>query len=147
FGSFGDFGNFGGFGQQNTGYEEDNYLRAAGNYLRNGYYREARTVLDNIREADRNARWYYYSAISHNGLSNQVRALDHARKANALEPDNMEYRSLLYQLENGGTWYRQRQSTYSKPYSGGSNLCMKLCIANLICNVCCGGGICCNPYR
>ena len=56
-GSYGGFG-YGGFGQsQETGYEEEAHLRAAGNYIRNGYYREARTTLDNMAERERNARW------------------------------------------------------------------------------------------
>ena len=149
FGSFGDFGGFGGFGNNGTGYEEDGYLRAAGNYVRNGYYKEARNVLDGMEERTRGARWYYYSALAHAGLGNQVSALEHARRAEALEPGNRDYRNLVYQFENGGTWYRQRQYTYGQPYTSGNGLCLKLCIANLLCNLCCGGGgLCCggNPY-
>lgn len=142
---FGGFGNFGGFGQRtyggfNTGYEEDNYLRAAGNYIRSGYYKEARNVLDNMEEGKRNARWYYYSALAHAGLGNQVSALEHARRALALEPGNRDYQNLVAQFENGGSWYQQRQYTYGSPVSGNGNLCLKLCIANLLCNLCCGGG-------
>lgn len=147
FGSFGGFGNA--YGGSRTGYEEDGHLRAAGNYVRNGYYKEARTVLDGMEPSQRNARWYYYSALAHAGLGNQVSALEHARKAAAMEPGNGDYTNLVYQFENGGSWYRQRQYTYGQPYSGGSSLCMKLCIANFICNLCCGGGgMCCGgvPY-
>lgn len=149
FGSFRGFGGFGGnyggaYGNSGTGYEEDSHLRAAGNYVRNGYYKEARTVLDDMEENTHSARWYYYSALAHAGLGNQVAALEHAKRAAALEPGNSDYSNLVYQFENGGTWYRQRQYTYGQPYSGGNNLCLKLCIANLICNVCCGGGgMCC----
>lgn len=153
FGGFGGFGNFGGFGgaygSSGTGYEEDGHLRAAGNYVRNGYYKEARNVLDGMEERARGARWYYYSALAHAGLGNQVSALEHARRAAALEPGNRDYSSLVYQFENGGTWYRQRQYTYGQPYTAGNGLCMKLCIANLLCNLCCGGGgLCCGgiPY-
>lgn len=154
YGGFGSgYGNTGygssGFGNSGTGYEEDGHLRAAGNYVRNGYYKEARTVLDSMEENSRSARWYYYSALAHAGLGNQVAALEHARRAAALEPGNMDYNQLVYQFENGGTWYRQRQYTYSQPYSGGNGLCLKLCLANLICNLCCGGGgLCCGgvPY-
>lgn len=148
FGGFGSFKGFYGNGG-GTGYEEDGYLRAAGNYVRNGYYKEARNVLDGMEESARNARWYYYSALAHAGLGNQVSALEHARRAASLEPDNRDYNNLVYQFENGGTWYRQRQHTYSQPYMSGDGLCMKLCIANLICNICCGGGgLCCGgiPY-
>ncbi|MCM1128192.1 MAG: DnaJ domain-containing protein [Lachnospiraceae bacterium] len=157
FGDFGDFGSFGGFGgfgsawggSQGTGYEEDNYLRAAGNYVRNGYYKEARTVLDGMEEGARSARWYYYSALTHAGLGNQVAALEHARRAEAMEPGNRDYSNLVYQFENGGSWYRQRQYSYGQPYTSGNGLCLKLCLANLICNLCCGGGgLCCGggPY-
>lgn len=144
YGPFGGFG-FGGYGgqSQSTGYEENSYLRAAGNYIRNGYYREARTALDSMQERERNARWYYYSAIAHSGLGNNVAALEHAKRAAALEPDNANYRSLVQQFENGGTWYEQRQAAYGYPSFGGGSMCLKLCIANMICNVCCLGGGCC----
>lgn len=144
YGPFGGFG-FGGFsGQsQNTGYEENSYLRAAGNYIRNGYYREARTALDGMQERERNARWYYYSAIANSGLGNNVVALEHAKRAVALEPDNMSYRSLVQQFENGGSWYEQRQAAYGYPSFGGGSMCLKICIANMICNMCCLGGGCC----
>lgn len=154
YGDYGPFGGFGGFygssyggNSNNTGYEEDTHLRAAGNYIRNGYYKEARTVLDNMGLQERKGRWYYYSAIAHSGLGNHVAALEHARKAAALEPNNAEYRSLVNQFESGGTWYQQRQAAYGYPTMGGSNLCMKLCIANMVCNLCCGGGgMCCGGY-
>ncbi len=145
-GSYGGFGGFGGFGQQSqeTGYEEEARIRAAGNYIRNGYYREARTTLDGMGQQERNARWYYYSGIAHAGLGNNVAALEHAKRAVALEPNNMEYRSLVYRFENGGTWYTQRQAAYGYPTFGSGNMCMKLCIANMLCNLCCGGGgMCC----
>ncbi len=148
-GTYRDFGGFGGYSNTGTGYEEDSHLRAAGNYVRNGYYKEARTVLDGMEESTRSARWYYYSALAHAGLGNQVSALEHARRAQALEPDNWDYSNLVYQFENGGTWYRQRQYTYGQPYTGGNSFCLKLCIANMLCNLCCGGGgLCCGggPY-
>lgn len=140
---FGDFG-FNGYGHgQNTGYEEDNHLRAAGNYIRNGYYREARTTLDDMDGRGRNARWYYYSAIAHSGLGNNVAALDHAKQAFAMEPGNGDYRSLVQRFASGGDWYEKRQAAYGYPTFGGGNICLKVVIANLICNICCLGGGCC----
>lgn len=141
-GGFGNFGGFGDFSGSDTGYEEDGHLRAAGNYVRNGYYREARTVLDNMEE--KGARWFYYSALSHAGLGNTVAAVEHARRASALEPQNVDYRNLVYRFENRGVRYRQRQHTYGNPYAGGGNMCLRLCIINMICNLCCGrGSLCC----
>lgn len=140
-GPFDGYG-FGGFGQE-TGYEENTYIRAAGNYIRNGYYREARTALDGMSQAERTARWYYYSAIAYSGLGSNVVALEHARQAAAMEPGNMSYMQLVQQFESGGNWYQQRQAAYGYPTVGSSNICMRLCIANLICNMCCLGSGCC----
>lgn len=141
FGGFG-FGPFGGFyrGQRRgTGYEDQPHLRAAGNYIRNGYYREARNTLDQMDGGERNARWYYYSAITHSSLGNNVAALEHARRAVSMEPGNGDYRQLQQTLENGGSWYRQRQAGYGYPNVGDGSICMKLCVANMICNMCCCG--------
>lgn len=145
-GPFGGFG-FGGFGQgMDTGYEENNYIRSAGNYIRNGYYKEARTTLDGMRESDKNARWYYYSAIAHSGLGNNVAALEHAKRALSLEPDNMDYRSLVQQFENGGSWYEQRQAQYGYPTMGVGNLCARWFCTFMMCNMCCFGGGCCGGH-
>ena len=132
----------GGYGrqQQTSGYEEEPRLRAAGNYLRNGYYREARNTLDGMGEHEKTARWYYYSAMAHMGLGNNVAALEHANKAVALDPQNMEYQMLLQRLQSGGQWYESRQAAYGYPHVGGNDLCLKICLANLFCNLCCGGG-------
>jgi len=145
FNAFGGFGNFGGgYTGEQTGYEEDNHLRAAGNYIRNGYYKEARTTLDDMDPGLRNARWYYYSALAHAGLGNNVAALEHARKASSMEPNNADYANLVYRFENGDSWYQTRRYSYGSPIGRGDNFCLKLCIANLICNLCCGGGgLCC----
>ncbi|MCM1117844.1 MAG: J domain-containing protein [bacterium] len=139
FGPFGSF--FGAYGQRSSAAhdEEQLHLRAAGNYIRNGCYREARTTLDQMESGERNARWYYYSAITHSSLGNNVAAVEHARRAASLEPGNSEYRQLQQTLENGGVWYRQRQAGYGYPVMGDANMCMKLCVANMICNMCCCG--------
>ena len=140
-GSFGDFG-FGGYqSRQSSGSSEyENHMRAAANYIQSRHFREALNVLNSM--TGRNAMWYYYSAIANNGVGNNVMALDHAKQAAAMEPNNFQYRQLVQQLEGGGMWYRDMQGPFYEYSSGGSDFCMKLCIANMICNCCCGGRIC-----
>lgn len=140
-GSFGDFG-FGGYqSRQSSGSSEyENHMRAAANYIQSRHFREALNVLNSM--TGRNAMWYYYSAIANNGVGNNVMALDHAKQAAAMEPNNFQYRQLVQQLEGGGMWYRDMQGPFYEHSSGGSDFCMKLCIANMICNCCCGGRIC-----
>lgn len=152
YGSFGGFGSFDGYGGCGQSGESDSrrettdpHLKAAANYIRSGHYREALNVLDGIKE--RNALWYFYSASANSGLGNNVTALEHAREAVRLEPENIQYRMLLERMESGGSWYQQRQTMYGYPGSFDSSCCVKLCVANLLCNLCCGGGgLCCGGY-
>ena len=147
FGGFGGFwGDFGGGYRQQAGPEAtDNedvlHLRAAANFIGSGHYQEALNVLNDMK--DRSAQWYYYSAMANSGLGNNVAALEHAKTAYQMDPNNMQYQVLLQRLQSGGSWYQTRQNPY-RPYSmSGSDYCMKLCIANLVCNLCCGGSVCC----
>lgn len=149
FGGFGPFSGYGGYGQEgNAGSGQENtdpHLRAAANYIRSGHYQEALNVLGGIRE--RSALWYFLSASANSGVGNNVTALEHAREAVRLEPGNMQYRMLLERMEGGGTWYQQRQTMYGYPGSFDSSCCVKLCVANILCNLCCGGGgLCCGGY-
>jgi len=152
FGGFGDFSDFGGFGNyqnrrsaQNTD-EYSLHMMAAANYLKGQHYREALNVLAGISE--RTALWFYYSAIANSGVGNNVIALEHAKKAVSMEPNNGDYQRLVQQLEVGGDWYQNMQNPYGQTASAGNGLCLKLCIANIICNLCFGGGgmFCGNGY-
>lgn len=145
YGGFGGFGSQGYAGRQEES-EEDRYYQAAANYIRSRHYHEALNVLVNIK--DHTGKWYYYSAIANSGLGNQVMALEHARMACSMEPNNLEYRQLLNNLQNGTEWYAGRQQAYGYDTFGNSGLCLKLCLLNILCNLFCGGsGFCCGgPY-
>ena len=135
FGGFGEFGGFGGFGASDR--EEEPRMQAARNFINSGHYQEACNVLNSIQE--RNARWYYYSAIANSGIGNQINALEYARKAVQMEPGNAEYRQLVSRLENNGRWYADRGTQYGFGTDGRSN-----CLSDLCCCMCassmCGGG-------
>ena len=115
--------------------QESPKMQAAANYIRNRYYNEALNVLNEIDEAERNGRWYYYSALAHDGAGYKATALEHIRKAVALEPSNLQYRHTQEQMENGGTWYTSRSSNYDRPHTAG-NWCIRLLILNIFCNCC-----------
>ena len=145
-GNYNSYGGFGGFGTQgqNTYQDEEAVRRqAAANYINSRHYKEAMNVLSSLQQ--RNGQWYYLSAMANMGLGNNVNALNDARSAVNMEPDNMQYRMLLQRLEGGGTWYQEQQNPFGGMPSDGSDYCMKLCLANLACNLCCPGGgmFCC----
>lgn len=140
YGGFGGFGGFGGYGntaQNNSWSEEDVRMQAAENYIRSRHFKEALHVLSELQT--RNARWYYLSAMANSGEGNNVLAKEHAQKAAAMEPDNMVYRQLLQQIENGGQWYQSMGNMYGSPIDGQGDWCMKLCLMNALCSCCCGG--------
>ncbi|QDW75257.1 J domain-containing protein [Lachnospiraceae bacterium KGMB03038] len=154
FGGFGDFGSFRGFsgqyrqaGSSSAQTEDELHMQAAANFINSRHYQEALNLLNGMKT--RNAQWYFYSAAANSGVGNNVIALEHAKEALRQDPGNLQYQMLVRQLESGGMWYEQRQGPYQTTFSGGSSWCMKLCLANLVCNLCCGGsGLCCGsgPY-
>lgn len=131
------FGGFGGYRQQQSyTTQEDQYQQAAFQYIRFGRFREALNALGSCTE--RNARWYYLSAIANDGLGNQVTALEHIRKAMSMEPDNMEYMQMLNQIQNGGAAYRQQAGNF-RGFTMGGDPCTNLCLCYLFNLFCCGG--------
>lgn len=123
--------------QQNQG---DPYQRSAEQYIRFGRYREALNALSNSTE--KNARWYYLSAVANDGLGNQVTALEHIKRAVSMEPDNMEYLQMLSQIENGGSAYRRQAGNFGGFTVGRSSI-FSLCLCYLCQLFCCRGFICC----
>ena len=140
FGPFG-FGSFSGQNRQQGGSETDIHLQAAANYINSRHFAEALNVLGNIKERD--ARWYYYSAVANAGSGNNVLARQLAQTAVEMDPDNITYRQYLSQLEGGGSWYRGMGDQYGAPMETDSDICTKLCLANLVCGVCGPGACCC----
>lgn len=118
-------------------------MQAVYNYLNAGRCREALNVLNGI--PNRTAEWYYLSAAANAGIGNNIMARDHAGQAVNMEPNNLQYRQFLTQLE----WKGQRYQ--NSPYNGGygmggnscstGNMCCDLIVADQLCE-CMGGDLC-----
>lgn len=111
--------------------------------------RRFRDAIDELnRSGNRSAKWYYYSAVANAGLGNNIVALDHARRANSMEPANQEYANFLDQLQYGNARYQTTGYGYGRPnqsYGGEScgtgNFCCDLWLADSCCE-CMGGDLC-----
>ena len=140
-GGFSGFGGFGGYNHTGAGNrysQTDVHMQAVRNFINSGHYAEALRLLGEMEE--RSARWYYYSAMANAGTGNNVTAQQHARTASSMEPNNLQYRQLMTQLENGGDWYRSMGEQYGNPLTEmNGDWCTRICIANLLCNCLCGG--------
>lgn len=139
-GGYGGFGGFGGGWAAGEQAQERAEYRAAVNYIRNGRYNEALTALSQVPVYERDGRWYYLSAIANMNAGNRIAALEDAKHAVEIEPDNAEYRRLLNALQNGGQYYQQ--------YSGNHNASLCLCddcCSMYLCLSCLTpwGGCCC----
>ena len=136
---FGGFGGFGGSAASADYSETEVRMRAVRNFINSRHYAEALRLLSEI--GDHSPDWYYYSAIANSGMGNNVRARQHASMAVQMQPDNLQYRQLMAQLENNGTWYRSVGETYGSPLNVGGDWCTRMCLANILCNCLCPGRV------
>ena len=128
---------FGGYRQQSYGSQTgDAYQQSAYQYIRFGRYQEALNALQNSTQ--RNARWYYLSALANDGLGNQVTALEHIRRAVSMDPDNPEYLGALDSIERGGSAYRRQAGNFGG-FTMRGDPCMNMCLCYLAQLFCCQG--------
>ena len=149
---FGDFGFdpfsafFGGqqTWQQQTRYRSRSYsnpeLKNAENHVLANRFNDAVNLLNRIPTHD--ADWHALYARADLGLGNRISALDHARQAVRMAPDDDEFRSLLNTIESGRQAYHQYRSN---GYGSRSTLCaspfLNCLVPIMLFNCCCGG--CC----
>lgn len=114
-------------------------LQAARNYINARRFREALNVLSGI--SNRSAMWYYYSSIANMGIGNNLVAVDHAKQAAAMEPNNMEYVNYANQMQFRSQHYQTTGYGYGRQSYGTGNLCCDLWCADTLCE-CMGGDLC-----
>ena len=114
-------------------------LQAARNYINARRFREALNVLAGI--SNRSAMWYYYSSIANMGIGNNLVAVDHAKQAAAMEPNNMEYVNYANQMQFRSQHYQTQGYGYGRQYYGTGNLCCDLWCMDTMCE-CMGGDLC-----
>ena len=114
-------------------------LQAARNYINARRFREALNVLAGI--SNRNAMWYYYSSIANMGIGNNLVAVEHAKQAAAMEPNNMEYVNYANQMQFRSQRYQTQGYGYGRQTYGTGDLCCDLWCLDTMCE-CMGGDLC-----
>ena len=127
---------------QQTHYRSRTYanpeLKTAENHVLANRYNDAISLLNRIPTHD--ADWHALYARADLGLGNRISALDHARAAVRLAPDDDEFRSLLNTVEAGRQAYRQTRSHgYDFRSAICANPCLSCCVLNMFLNCCLGG--------
>lgn len=125
----------------NDDWQKDTKLVAAANYINSRHYYEALNVLEGMSE--RVGQWYYLAALAQSGLGNNIEALNHARQAAQMEPNNRAFADLVNRLQFGRNRYQSGGAGYGAGGStcGTGNLCCDLWCADSLCE-CMGGDIC-----
>ncbi len=108
-------------------------------YIQARRFREALSVLSSIQ--NQTAEWYYYSAVANMGIGNNLVAVEHAKRAAAMEPNNMEYVNFANQMQFQGQRYQTTGYGYGRQSYGSGNLCCDLWCADTLCE-CMGGDLC-----
>lgn len=155
----GGFGGFGGFadweellrnarrtyggGQSQSAYngdyvERNPELKPVERAVLAGRWQEALSMLAEL--AERPAAWYYWSARANQQLGNRIAAMNDARAATRMAPEERAFADFLAWMQATGQAYR-RQGV-QRGFTGTllANPCVTLCAANLLCNCCCNGG-------
>ena len=101
-------------------------MQAVHNFLQHRQYDEALRVLSDMQ--DRDAEWYYYSALANAGTGNRVTAMSHARDAVRHDPNNEEYQILLEQFEQGSFEYRQSGQGFGFDMNRTGGLMTRICL-------------------
>lgn len=112
-------------------------IRQVVSYINNGNYQQALDLLFHVPSYERNARWYYLSALANHGAGKSVQAVDHMQKAAQMDPNNKTYQQLLRQFRQAERTYESNGSGF---HMGGfplDKICLGLCMARLCCGLRC----------
>lgn len=138
----GDYNYAGNYNNKGYNNSESGEMAEVYNLLGRRAYSQALSLLDSM--PNRNAKWYYYSAIAQVGLGNNLRGMEYARMAVSMEPNNIEYQNLVNRLSFQGNRYGEVRNVYRGGRSGfddATDLCCKLWLADSLCE-CMGGDLC-----
>ena len=140
-GGYGSYGN--GYGSSSYGggsgygYASSPQMQAVRNYIRAGHYQEALHLLEEMNE--RTAEWYYLCGEANLGVGNRIAALNYARQAVSMNPNNYEYQALLSRLEGSSYFYQNSGSDrgFNIPSVVCGNPCVACCLGQMLCNCLC----------
>jgi molecular chaperone DnaJ len=97
----------------------------------------ANSTLNGIVSSERNARWYYLSALTNHGLGNQVLAAEQINKALQMDPGTAEYQKVRQNLHRTEQTYHETGQEFQKYAEGLNKLCMGFCATQFFCTFCC----------
>ena len=138
-----------GFSGQRAGYRTRRYanpdLETVQKSVLARRFHEALNLLNRIPQHD--ADWHALYARADQGLGNRISAMEHAREAVRMAPQDPDYQNLLQEVESGRQQYQQSQQSAGYDFRAAvcGNPFLSCCAFNVMLNCCLGGrfGFCC----
>lgn len=114
---------------------DSDVVRQAVAAINAGDCQRAVTLLASVAKGQRDARWYYLSALAHQGVGNTLKALDLILKAVQMEPQNQDYQRAQQQFQHAGVAYQQEGQArgFSVSFVDPGTICCGLCLAQMLC--------------
>lgn len=88
----------------------------------------------------RTPRWYYLSAIANCNLKNNAQALEHIKKAVAMEPRNQTYKDMRDKMDQIAFEYANNGRGKGSLSKTLPKVCFGLCAIDMLCLPCMRGG-------
>lgn len=120
--------------------EFDPQLKRVEDAYRDRDFLRAQQLLNDIK--NHTAAWYYWSAAVDAALGNRVSALNNARIAVQMDPNQPAFQTLYSQLQSRGQAYRQTGNMRGFMNGLCNNPCLTCLAINVVCNCCCRGFCC-----
>lgn len=112
-------------------------IRQAIDFINMGAYQYAARILNGMVSAERNARWYYLSALTNKGLGNTIQAAEQIDKAVQMEPNNPVYQNARAMLHKESYTYTEAGQSYNPYADCAGRFCMSWFLMQLYCICCC----------
>lgn len=139
-----DFEDLFGFGNRNYGATrpeaqpgDSQDIRQAIDFINMGRYQYAVNILNGMVSAERNARWYYLSALANKGLGNTIQAAEQIDRAVQMDPNNQVYQSVRATIHRTGYTYSEAGQSYNPYADCAGRFCMSWFLMQLYCICCC----------
>lgn len=112
-------------------------IRQAIDFINMGQYQYANQTLNSTVSGERNARWYYLSALANQGLGNLMFAEEQIRKAIQMDPNNLVYQRTLRSMSYAGSAYNEAGQDFQRYNMDIGSLCGRMCLTYMFCMFCC----------
>jgi molecular chaperone DnaJ len=112
-------------------------IRMVIDFINMKQFQYANNTLNSIVSQERNARWYYLSALANQGLGNTLLAATQIDKAIQMDPANAEYQKARQQLHRTEHTYNEAGQEFQKYAEGIHKIFMGFCATQFFCMFCC----------